>query len=313
MRTRYLEEITQGFWLVGPKAVPVYLLDGPIAVLFDSGFAALAPLYVEGIKSILGHRSPSLLFLTHAHWDHLGAAGYFKDLWPDMTVAGPAGIQDIMNRPKAIEAIENLNRQAARDLKHWDESMNYDTPFKPFSLDLTLRPFQRIRLDCNDPVQAIPTPGHTREHTSYWLPDRRILIASEAVGSEEAGRHIPEFLVDFDAYRTSMQTLINLNPQVLCLAHQMAYKGEETLSYMKRALAEAEAFVARVECLLQETGGDVEETVIRVKAFQWEDLPYPKQPEAAYLINTEARVRHLWHRMKRRERRSPDTGSSGQR
>jgi glyoxylase-like metal-dependent hydrolase (beta-lactamase superfamily II) len=313
MRTRYAEEITQGFWFVGPKGVPVYLLDGPIAALFDSGFAALAPLYEEGIKSILGHRCPSFLFLTHAHWDHLGAAGYFKDLWPDMTIAGPPGIQDILDRPKAIEAIENLNRQGARDLKRWDESMNYDTPFKPFSLDLTVGPFQRINLDCNGPVQAIPTPGHTREHTSYWLPERRILVASEAVGSEEAGRLIPEFVVDFDAYRTSMEALINLDPGVLCLAHQMSYKEGDAVPYMKRALAAAEAFAARVECLLRETGGDVEETVNRVKALQWEDLPYPKQPESAYLINTEARVRHLWHRMKRRERGNPDKGSFSQR
>ncbi|MBW1722981.1 MAG: MBL fold metallo-hydrolase [Deltaproteobacteria bacterium] len=295
-------EIARGFYALGVAAVPVYLLDGPRPVLFDAGFAALGPLYVKEIKAVLGGRPLTRLFLTHAHWDHLGAAGYYKSVWPNMIVAGPSAIKETLRRPKALELVESLNRKAARDLEHWGVSLDSPCPFRSFVLDLPLNPPERIELSKDCHVEAVPTPGHTREHTSYWIPERRILIASEAVGCEHGGRIITEFLVDFDAYLNSLKNLIRLKPEILCLAHESIFTGPDAMDYLKRSLREAELFADEVEKMLMETGGDVEETVTRIKALQWEDLPYPKQPEAAYLINTRARVRHIRARLKRKRR-----------
>ena len=59
--------------------------------------------------------------------------------------------------------------------------------------------------------------------------------------------------------------------------------------------------MGEIEDILRDTGGDVERTVDRIKASQWENLSYPKQPESAYLINTRARVGHILERMNKRE------------
>jgi len=55
-----------------------------------------------------------------------------------------------------------------------------------------------------------------------------------------------------------------------------------------------------VERILMDEDGDIERTVERVKAEQWDPRPLPKQPEPAYLLNTRARVKNIWERMQKR-------------
>lgn len=59
-------EIDDGFYVVGSASVPVYLLAGPVSVLFDAGLTAGEFLYEAGIRQVLGERVPEYLFLTHS-------------------------------------------------------------------------------------------------------------------------------------------------------------------------------------------------------------------------------------------------------
>lgn len=301
MRIHETGKIATDFYSIGIPAVPVFLLDGPVPVLFDAGFSVLVPLYEQEIKGILGSRSPAYLFLTHSHWDHIGGAGHFKARWPDLCIAGHSRIGEILTHPGAVQAIKRLNRQGTQDMPYWGRTIEKDLPFKSFTLDLDLKAGQFLELapDCH--VTALHTPGHTWDLMSYWIPERKILIASEAAGCEKGGRIISEFLVDYDAYRRSLLQLIALEPEVLCVAHEMVFTGQDARDYMIRSLEAAEAYVGEVEDILQDTGGDVERTVGRIRASEWENLPYPKQPETAYLMNTRARIKHILERMNKRE------------
>jgi glyoxylase-like metal-dependent hydrolase (beta-lactamase superfamily II) len=53
--------------MLGPPAMPVYLLDGEKPAIFDAGLAFLGKIYVDGIRQILGHRNLQYCFLTHSH------------------------------------------------------------------------------------------------------------------------------------------------------------------------------------------------------------------------------------------------------
>lgn len=287
---------------MGHEAVPVFLLDGPSPVLFDAGFTALGPHYEREIKKLIGSRAPTYLFITHSHWDHIGAAGHFKTIWPDLRIAGSSRMQETLNRPGALRSIAELNRQGAREMRYWENAVAADIPFKSFSLDVALDPGDSLELapDCH--VKALYTPGHTWDHMSYWIPEKGILVASEAVGCEHMGRITAEFLVDYDVYRKSLVSLNKLEPQILCLAHQFVFTGADVRDYLRRSLEAGDAFVKMVEKFLQEAAGDIELVVHRVRDMEWKELPFPKQPEPAFLLSTRARVRHVWERMKRRER-----------
>ncbi|MFK5952512.1 MAG: MBL fold metallo-hydrolase [Desulfobacterium sp.] len=106
-------EIGNGLYVVGSAGVPVYLLDGPVPVLFDAGLTAGAFLYEAGIRQILGERVPEYLFLTHSHFDHVGSANYFKNVWPDLKIGGAVGCSEVLQKPKAVQLMRDLNFEGA--------------------------------------------------------------------------------------------------------------------------------------------------------------------------------------------------------
>ena len=283
--------IKNGFYALGHPSVPVYLMDGEFPALFDAGFTGLSDLYVEAIKGVLGGRSPAYLFLTHAHWDHVGSAGIFKEIWPDMKIVASRGTREILSRPAVIERVTVLNRQALEALKQWGVEAFSEVPFIPFRIDEVLVPSRSYALDCEATVAWFPSPGHTRDFAVYWIPEKKILIASEAVGCND----VPEFLVDYDVYLAHIERFMAMAPDVLCTGHMLVLTGPDVQAYLRRAWEIAEDYRRFVESCFGE-GLSVEETVQEIKRREWDRRAFPKQPLEAYLINTRQRVEVLKRR-----------------
>nr|NJM01372.1 MBL fold metallo-hydrolase [Desulfobacula sp.] len=291
-------KITDGFYIVGPAAVPVYLLDGPAPVLFDAGFTALGPLYEAGIREILGDRSPEYLFFTHSHFDHIGAAGYFKQAWPGLKIGCSRRCREILSKESALRLIRELNREGAGNLIKMGVRPLSEAPFEPFDTDIVIQPGKMMELSPGLTLTGLDTPGHTRDFISYWIPEKRILIASEAVACYQNNGYIQtEFLVDFDACLDSLMKIKNLDPAVLCAGHNAVFTGEDAGRHIRASVGAANRYLAMTEGFLKKEKGDMDRTVSSVKALEWDDRPWPKQPESAYLLNTRQRVKTIWARM----------------
>jgi glyoxylase-like metal-dependent hydrolase (beta-lactamase superfamily II) len=78
MIVRKTGKIIEGLYMVGPSAMPVYLLDGEKPAVFDAGLAFLGNIYVDEIQQILGRRPLHYCFLTHSHFDHCGSISVLK-------------------------------------------------------------------------------------------------------------------------------------------------------------------------------------------------------------------------------------------
>lgn len=282
--------------LVHPE-IPIFLLDRPEPVIFDAGLSCAGKIYVEAIKSVLGHRQPSILFLTHSHWDHCGSASTLKAAFPEMKIAASALTAKVVKRPNAQALIRTLNEGAAAQMRRLPALEPYliNDPFIPFEVDIELQDGQLFDLGAGTTVQAIATPGHTRDHHSFYLPEDKILIAGEAAGVYYGPTTIsPEFVADYDAYLASIQRLALLPAEVYCQGHFACMTGEKEISdYFKRSIAETIRFKNRVDELLDEEAGSVERVIQRIKAEQYDNNPELKQPEATYMLNLQARVAHL--------------------
>ena len=301
MRIDRTGKIIDEFYVLGHASVPVYLLDGPSPALFDAGFTGLAQVYEKAIREVLGTRSPSYLFLTHAHWDHIGSATYFKAVWPQLQIVGSQRARDIVAQSKVFRRIRALNQDAIGALLSWGVPQVYEEKFEPPAFDQVVSPGQIIELGHGLSVNAIATPGHTWDFLSYWVPEKKILVASEAAGCDD----VSEFLVDYDAYRTSLEALSQLDVEVLCTGHHMVLTGADARKHLLNSLDQAADYVAMVERFLLEEERDVDRVVQRVKIQQWDTKPLPKQPENAYIINTKVRVQTVLKRMvKRREEKN---------
>lgn len=291
-------KICDQFYVVGIPSVPVYLLDGPEPVIFDAGFTGLSRIYKSGIQEILGDRKPSYLFLTHSHFDHLGAVGHFKSVWPELLIGASSRCIDILKKQGAVELIKSLNIEALKDLKQSGITPIHEDAFEVFNIDIRVEHDDEFKAGPDLTVRAINTPGHTWDFISYWIPERKILICSEATACYHGEYIQPEFLADFDAYLESLGRLEELDPDVLCSGHRTVFTGSDALEHIHTSFKAAKDFFKIVEGFLIAEKGDIDKTVARVKEIHWDQWAWPKQPEPAYLLNTRKRVENIWGRMK---------------
>ncbi|MCM2287006.1 MAG: MBL fold metallo-hydrolase [Desulfobacula sp.] len=296
-------KISDELYVIGPAAIPVYLLDGPVPVLFDGGFTALAQLYEAEIRNILGNKKPEYLFLTHSHFDHIGAVSHFKQAWPELKIGGSLRCREILSKPNAIQLIKDLNLEGTKNLKKMGVSPLHEQPFESFDLDILIQAGEKTPLSPQLTLIGLHTPGHTRDFISYWIPEKKILVASEAVACyQNDGSVQTEFLVDFDAYLESLKIIKTLEPDILCAGHHAVFTGKEAQGHISASVKAANDYLAMTESFLKEGKGDIDRTVSSVKALEWDGRPWPKQPESAYLLNTRQRVKTIWARMNQYER-----------
>jgi glyoxylase-like metal-dependent hydrolase (beta-lactamase superfamily II) len=297
-------KISDDLYVIGSPAAPVYLLDGPAPVIFDGGFTALTLQYETGIKDVLGTRKPAYLFLTHSHFDHVGAVSHFKNIWPKLRIGGSVRCREILLKQNAIQLIKKLSIEGTKNFKRMNVHPLNETPFEPFDFDIIITPDQKIELSDNLTLMAIHTPGHTWDFMSYWIPQKKILIASEAVAIYENDGYIqPEFLVDFDAYRDSLKKIQTFGAKILCAGHHAVFTNNDVMGHICASLEAADTYLTTTEGLLVQEKGDIDRTVFRVKAAEWDNRSWPKQPESAYLLNTRQRVKTIWNRMKKNSKK----------
>ena len=293
-----LGEIRNSLYYLGHKECPVYLLDGPEPVIFDAGITFAGKLYLEAIRSVLGDRQPSMLFLTHAHWDHCGAVSCLKEAFPTMKVAASRLSGQILQRPNAVALIRKLNEDFVSIIESTpglDLSLLNHQPFNSFAVDIPLEDNQTFDLGEGKILQVLATPGHTRDHLSYYLPGEKILIAGEAAGVRFSHEVISsEFAADYDLYVSSINRLAALPAEVFCQGHHSVLAGREEIKKMfQQSLNVTRRYKERIMELLEEEEGQAERVMERVKTEMYDVIKGTKQWESAYLLNLKAQVAHL--------------------
>ena len=290
--------VKDNFYVSGLSVYPIELLDGTIPVLFDGGITCASRLYADAIRTVIGEREPEIIFISHVHWDHCGAVSCLKDEFPSMKVAMSPKAGEILKRRNAVSQMENLNagvKPIVAAFPEVDPIRLIDKPFQPFETDMELKDGQIIELGQGLTVEVLSTPGHTRDHMSYYIPARKILIASEASGClDAAGAVIVEFLADYDLYLSSLRRLAKLPVEILCQGHRLVFVGSnEVQSFFDRSIKATTHFKDRLYQLLETEDRSLENVVMQIKAEQYDTNPGIKQPEVPYLINLRAQVEHL--------------------
>jgi glyoxylase-like metal-dependent hydrolase (beta-lactamase superfamily II) len=291
-------KVINDLYMLGTPVMPVYLMDGDTPAIFDAGLAFLGDLYARAIKKILGPRPLEYCFLTHSHFDHCGSVSVLKDHFPSLKVVASEKAKRVLVRPNAIELIRNLTQAAQEMSKHMGIDLDRFASFQPFEVDRTLRDGESIELSKNIKVCAFETPGHTWDCLSYYIPQKKVLMCSEAAGvPDQTGYIISDFLVDYDRYVESMRRLNELDFNVLCLGHRFAYIGHDAKTYIPKSMTDCRQSLELVETCFVEEAGDLQNVIKRVKKHEYDDKKGLKQLEAAYVLNLEARVKVIQKRM----------------
>lgn len=285
-------QIAEDIYMLGPVGVPVFLIDGESPVIFDAGFSFLGDAYARAIRKILNGKTPTRLFVTHSHYDHCGAVSVLKSHFTDLIVCASKLTEDILKRPNALKLIERLSKEAEIFAAKYSKKEHPQAqPFKPFGVDQILSDGDNVELGKNLSVHVLETPGHTRDHLSYYISEKKILIAGEAVGIPDAtGYIVTDCLVDYEMYLTSVEKLAQLDIEILCLGHEYVYTGKDAKNYMKQAVDSCSKFLHLAKTCLEEEQGHMENVMKRIRQIEYDNKEGLKQTESAYMINLEARL-----------------------
>lgn len=253
--------------------------------LVDCGMAYCAPMLINNIKERLRTQELDYVFISHSHYDHIGAIPYLREEWPNVKICGTKYDQQILRRPNALKAIKQLSRQAS-EIYAGGNLADYDD--KMMKIDTIIKDQDIIDLGGRN-IQVIETPGHTK-HTLSFLVNHETLFASESTGyMSKSGQIHPAFITSYSKAVDSINKCKELNPKYIISPH-FGLVGQENISgYWEGCLAAAKAsrdFILH----LWDLGFNAEMILARYEEEFQDEQSKLEQPINAFRLNTQSMI-----------------------
>lgn len=152
---------------IGPVAANAYLVTDEATgatVVIDPGDEA--PRLLAALEEA-GHH-PSEIWLTHAHFDHIGAVAGLREAFP----------VPVRLHPADVPLYDGAARQAA-----W-----FGVSVRPPGVaTVALADGERLALG-HQTVEVLHTPGHAPGHVAFYAPDAGVLFSGDALFRGSVGR-----------------------------------------------------------------------------------------------------------------------------
>ncbi|MDZ4163868.1 MAG: MBL fold metallo-hydrolase [Smithellaceae bacterium] len=147
-----------------------FVFNGKKKILIDTGYITDFEETKRWIETTgVDLRSVDLIVSTHSHCDHIG---------------GNNKIQEISKCQIAIHRIDKQLIDAKDDWSTWYRFYDQEAEF--FPVDIALEEGEHISLD-GLKLEVIHTPGHARGGISFYCPEERFLISSDALWDGDIG------------------------------------------------------------------------------------------------------------------------------
>jgi len=206
------------------------LLHGNQVALFDTGLdTAENLLTLETAMQKIGKKVQDIaqVFITHSHIDHCGMAGRIKELSGAEINMSEISFPFTLRSEREIRLVQGfcIRHALPQDTTDYISSLFASTREEiagPFHIDRYLQSHERQSFG-NWEFQAIPTPGHTCDHVSFYFPQEQILLAGDHILSEITPNLSPDvFVPDFQplsSFRSSLELIQELPVTKVYPAH----------------------------------------------------------------------------------------------
>lgn len=278
---------------VGNPSYPGFILEGGKKnLMVEAGLSLMGPLFLKGIEETLGSRDRlDFLFLTHSHYDHLGAARFLKGGIPGLMIGAHERVASLLLRESALAL---MNRLSEVQLPLFPDVLDYGSvAIGPTEIGLTLREGDEYDLG-GLACRVLEVPGHTKDSLAFFIPEEGILFTGEAAGVPEGpDSNAPQvcFLSSYDDYLASLEKILSLAPGVLCLGHGWVFTGGDASQFLASSLAATPAYRALIERYLDEAHGDAGLATETMARCEYDERGAIRQERTAYLTNLEAQVK----------------------
>jgi len=274
---------------------PLYIVTGGSRnLLIDAGVSLLGPRYLSSIRDTLG--DPNLLhylFLTHSHYDHLGAAHYLKNHIPGLKIGAHERVAGLLQKDSVLGVMNRLSNNHQILFKY--NTGGEDLAIRPFDIEYSLKQgdeFDLGGLTC----RVIEVPGHTKDSLAYYLPEIKALFPGEAAGVLNGkNRELVqvEFLSSYRDYINSLEAMIAINPEIICIGHGWILSQKDARDFLDRSLAATYRYRELIETYLDAARGDADRAIDEMVREEYDVKKNILQERNAYIENVNAQVRHI--------------------
>ena len=210
------------------------LIGNEQTALIDCGMAFCADKTIKNIQNALGERPLDYIFLTHTHYDHIGALPFIKKEWPCAHVVTSEAGAAVLLKDTPRRVIRELSINAAR--VHGG-TQNFTYSDDVFKADIIVKDGETIPLG-ELTVEIMETPGHTRDSLCFFIPEMELLILNETPGVlMPDGFMYPCYLTSFDDTMRSIEKCRSKPYKLLSLPHRGIANQEDTDEYFKKSLS----------------------------------------------------------------------------
>ena len=251
------------------------VIIGDSVGMVDAGIWAVGPELWEKVSSTV--ESLEFVFLTHAHFDHVGAIPYLKKTLPNLKIVSGRLTAELLSDKDFVETLREKNILASKALGQELDCSSSEW-FKSLQVDITLSDGDSVNLGENVEVKLFETPGHTADSVCYYVKPDMALAAGESMGQYSGREKItPSFGSSYSDAMLSFQKINVLDIQILSLPHSGVITGDLVNKYTTELPVEMERF-RKSFCQRVNEGELVEEIVASVAAEWADEGRFPEGP-----------------------------------
>jgi glyoxylase-like metal-dependent hydrolase (beta-lactamase superfamily II) len=195
-------------------------------VIVDAGFGNAAPIIIKKIREL--RRAPSdvrLIFLTHAHMDHVGGAAELRRL-----TGAPIALHraDIAKARAGKHNLPSGRGSTGKALEHTFNGLHLKFRYEAFEPDLFFDEGDTLR-EFGLNARVLRTPGHTLGSLTLALPERALLVGDAIINQFRVA--MPLYGEDIALAFDSVRKIAELQPRILYSGHGKPFSGAALARY----------------------------------------------------------------------------------
>jgi glyoxylase-like metal-dependent hydrolase (beta-lactamase superfamily II) len=239
-------EIAGNLWMLGTTEYPFFLYKGPDrGTIFEGGIGPTGSILRDQLQQLeIDCDYIQQLVITHAHPDHVMAVPFIREICSGVEVSASEPAAGMLAADKAVSFFCKMDDMLAESLTSAgvinQDQRRTALAENRIAVDRTLKDGDEIDVGGGASFRVLETPGHSDCSLSFFEPQEKILIISDATGyyMPEHDFWWPNYFTDYGAYLSSIERLAQLGAKVLCLSHNSVLLGADDIAaYFQVAIA----------------------------------------------------------------------------
>lgn len=289
--------IARGVEAGGHSIYPGYMIRGKSkSLMIEAGINLLGPAYLKALDRFLGDRHLlDYAFVTQSHYDHLGALPYLKRAIPNLKIGAAPSVGKLMQKPNVLSTMNFLSDQLGDFFK--DEISDRADGIEITALDFEMGLQDGDVIDLGElRCHVYETPGHTRDHLSFFLPELSLLFPGEALGNPAGdGTEIKvEFVTSYTDYMDSIEKLRRLDPKIIAMSHVYVYSDDDAKTLLDQTTQATVSYRRLIETYLDQANGVIDTALDRMVAIEYDQKGGIVMERNAYIANLSAQIKAVY-------------------